>query len=116
MKPKSLPIAIAATLVLSASALAEGGKYSRGASAEDRQSQHGAYSHRVDIDTVREVQRALQSKGHETGPIDGVFGPQTASALRAFQRAQGLNESGEMDAQTLASLGVDDSVRTHAGA
>ena len=65
-------------------------------------------------ETVREVQRALHGKGHETGPIDGVFGPQTAAALRAFQRAQGLNESGQMG--TLASLGVEDSVRSRAGA
>ena len=96
------------------SALAGGDKYSRGAHAPDARAQHGAYSQQVNSDTVREVQRALQSKGHDAGPIDGVYGPRTAAALRDFQRAQGLGESGRMDAQTLAGLGVDNSTRSGA--
>lgn len=55
---------------------------------------------------VRAIQEALKSKGHDPGPIDGVFGPQTEAALKSFQKAEKLPESGRSDAQTLAKLGV----------
>ena len=31
---------------------------------------------------VREVQQALSNAGYDPGPIDGIFGPRTKSALR----------------------------------
>jgi peptidoglycan hydrolase-like protein with peptidoglycan-binding domain len=55
---------------------------------------------------VRAIQEALKSKGHDPGPIDGILGPQTAAALKGFQKAEKLPESGRGDAQTLAKLGV----------
>lgn len=33
---------------------------------------------------VREVQQALLNAGYDPGPIDGIFGPQTKSALRKY--------------------------------
>ena len=33
---------------------------------------------------VREVQRALLNAGYDPGPIDGIFGPRTKSALRKY--------------------------------
>jgi peptidoglycan hydrolase-like protein with peptidoglycan-binding domain len=35
---------------------------------------------------VREVQQALQSKGHDVGQIDGIMGEKTQSALRVVLR------------------------------
>jgi hypothetical protein len=33
---------------------------------------------------VREVQRALVAAGYDSGPIDGIMGPRTKSALRKY--------------------------------
>jgi peptidoglycan hydrolase-like protein with peptidoglycan-binding domain len=56
--------------------------------------------------TVRDVQRMLADRGLYTGPIDGVIGPATRSALAAFQRSANLDATGRLNAQTLAALGV----------
>lgn len=60
----------------------------------------------IDIDTIRDVQRALSARGFEPGPIDGVMGPLTRSALAAFQRSEGLAQGG-LEAQTLLALGIE---------
>ena len=110
MKRKSLSLAIAATFVLGAPALAGGDKHGQGPRAEHGVSKPVAQE--LSNEKVRQVQQALQSKGHDVGPIDGMYGPRTASALREFQRAQGMSPSGRMDHETLASLGVADGERT----
>lgn len=56
---------------------------------------------------VRSVQQALRQKGYGVGTIDGQLGPTTDGALRNFQQAQGLPQSGALDQQTLSALGVD---------
>jgi peptidoglycan hydrolase-like protein with peptidoglycan-binding domain len=56
--------------------------------------------------TVRDAQLMLADRGLYTGPIDGVIGPATRSALAAFQRSSNLAATGRLDAQTLAALGV----------
>ena len=55
---------------------------------------------------TKNVQKALQDKGMDPGPIDGIMGPKTHAALRAFQKDQKLPETGRADNQTLAKLGV----------
>jgi peptidoglycan hydrolase-like protein with peptidoglycan-binding domain len=55
---------------------------------------------------VKSVQKALQDKGMDPGPIDGVMGPKTMAALKAFQKDQKLTESGRLDDQTREKLGV----------
>ena len=55
---------------------------------------------------VRSVQEALKGKGHDPGPIDGVMGPRTKQALRAFQRAQNIQTTGQLDSSTASALGV----------
>jgi peptidoglycan hydrolase-like protein with peptidoglycan-binding domain len=42
----------------------------------------------------------------DAGLIDGIMGPKTQAALRAFQKDQNLPQTGKMDAETLAKLGV----------
>jgi peptidoglycan hydrolase-like protein with peptidoglycan-binding domain len=56
-------------------------------------------------DGVRQVQQALQKKGFDPGPIDGILGPQTKEAVRKFQDFFGIKASGEIDNQTLYALG-----------
>jgi peptidoglycan hydrolase-like protein with peptidoglycan-binding domain len=55
-------------------------------------------------DTVRQVQTSLQRQGMYKGNIDGVWGPETQSALMAYQQAHGMAATGKLDAATMASL------------
>ncbi len=52
------------------------------------------------------VQEALMLQGYYKGAIDGIPGPQTRAAITKYQKAQGLPQTGQMDTQTLARLGV----------
>lgn len=53
---------------------------------------------------LRTAQAALKYLGFNPGPIDGVRGRQTTSALIGFQHKEGLPESGMLDPDTLARL------------
>lgn len=55
---------------------------------------------------VRNVQQQLQAKGIDPGPVDGIWGPQTQSALEQFQQQQGLQVRGQLNGATLSALGV----------
>ena len=54
---------------------------------------------------VQKVQSALNQKGEKV-KVDGIWGPQTAEAVRDFQKKNGLQPSGELDSQTLQKLNV----------
>jgi hypothetical protein len=69
-------------------------------------SDDGMRATKANTTQVRQVQEALKAQGHDPGPIDGVMGPQTQEALRAYQRSQNLTETGRLDAQTSEKLGV----------
>src|SRR4051812_7852698 len=43
---------------------------------------------------VRDLQDALKVLGHDPGPIDGVFGPKTENAVKAFQKAREIPVDG----------------------
>lgn len=53
---------------------------------------------------VEKAQRALAAKGFDPGPIDGLFGPKTGSAVLRFQTANGLVQTGKLDTATMAKL------------
>jgi peptidoglycan hydrolase-like protein with peptidoglycan-binding domain len=55
---------------------------------------------------TRKVQEALKAKGNDPGAIDGRMGPKTRAALKAFQEANGLKGTGQLDNQTADKLGV----------
>ena len=59
-----------------------------------------------DAQQVKHIQKALQEKGMDPGPIDGIMGPRTQTALRDFQKGQSLPTTGRLDSQTLEKLGV----------
>jgi peptidoglycan hydrolase-like protein with peptidoglycan-binding domain len=56
---------------------------------------------------VRRVQERLTAAGFDAGPADGVMGGRTRAALREFQRARGLDPTGEPNQATLTELGVE---------
>ena len=53
---------------------------------------------------IKKAQQALKQNGHDPGLIDGVMGPQTTAALRAYQKDQGLSPTGRLDDDTQAKL------------
>lgn len=59
---------------------------------------------RLDAGQIRDIQRRLRSEGYYRGRIDGIIGTGTRNALRAWQRANGLNASGYIDSATFTSL------------
>ena len=55
---------------------------------------------------VLEAQRALRDLGYDPGPIDGIFGARTRTALEKCQMTERLPVTGELDAPTLERLDV----------
>jgi N-acetylmuramoyl-L-alanine amidase len=59
-------------------------------------------------DSVRQIQGNLKSAGFYGGAVDGVYGPVTAAAIKAFQRDKKLPVSGDCGIRTLSELGLAD--------
>jgi len=55
-------------------------------------------------DVVGNVQRVLRYRGFYSGPIDGLSGPATRAAIRAYDRSVGLPPTGMIDARLLISM------------
>jgi len=59
----------------------------------------------VSRDIIARVQTALRSAGHDPVFIDGVIGPKTTAAMKAYQREKGLGV-GSLTYRTMESLGI----------
>jgi lipoprotein-anchoring transpeptidase ErfK/SrfK len=59
---------------------------------------------RSERDYLREAQRLLAELGFDPGPADGLLGPRTAAAIRAFQQEQGLTVTGQAGRRLYAKL------------
>ena len=55
-------------------------------------------------DDVTELQRRLNELGFDAGRSDGILGPETEGALRAFQRNAGITPDGVCGPATLHAL------------
>ena len=55
---------------------------------------------------IKEIQRALSLGGYDAGPIDGVLGPQTMSAVKEFQKEHGLIVANHLTIETVKTLGL----------
>ena len=53
---------------------------------------------------VRKLQGRLAELGYYAGGVDGIYGETTASAVKAFQRANGLSGDGQAGVQTQSKL------------
>ena len=53
---------------------------------------------------TRMVQEALTEKGFDPGPIDGIWGSKTKSAVMQFQESAGLTANGQIDGPTKSGL------------
>lgn len=58
---------------------------------------------------IRQVQQALNKNGEHVGSIDGRWGPKTEEALKQFEQAKNIPANGQLDRQTVASLGLNTS-------
>jgi peptidoglycan hydrolase-like protein with peptidoglycan-binding domain len=58
----------------------------------------------VTADQIAKAQRLLGSLGYDAGPADGVLGPRSAAAIRAFQKDQHIAEDGKLTRSLLARL------------
>jgi hypothetical protein len=57
--------------------------------------------------TVREAQQSLRAQGLYNGPIDGILGPKTKSALSQYQQRNSLEQTARLDQDTLNRLRGD---------
>jgi peptidoglycan hydrolase-like protein with peptidoglycan-binding domain len=55
---------------------------------------------------IKKVQETLCGKGYYEGKVDGVFGLRTRASIRAYQKAESLPITGQVDTRTAAGLGV----------
>jgi hypothetical protein len=78
----------------------------KGGTATSSTSTSSTTSSRYDSGLVRSVQQALNDKGYNAGSVDGQWGPATEDAVRRFQQASGLPQTGELGRSTLVALGV----------
>jgi hypothetical protein len=53
---------------------------------------------------AKQLQQQLKQQGLYKGAVDGIAGPQTQAALKAFQRQQGIEASGQVDTRTRLAL------------
>jgi N-acetylmuramoyl-L-alanine amidase len=64
---------------------------------------------------VRAIQTRLKNWGYYDGAVDGVYGSQTASAVRLFQKKNGLTVDGVAGRETLTALGLSAGAAAAAG-
>ena len=55
-------------------------------------------------EVVRRLQLKLEAAGVNTGPVDGIFGSDTESALKSFQISNGLQTNGKLTDETWTKL------------
>jgi Putative peptidoglycan binding domain len=67
----------------------------------------------MDQKQVWQVQQQLKAAGYDPGAVDGILGPRTKAALRQFQRAYGLQHTGQLDDATLRELAALESAESH---
>lgn len=82
-----------------------GGASSSSTTSGESLLQYGAgYDKPQGASAVREVQRTLRGLGWQPGPVDGLYGPRTASAVTRFQSASRIGVDGIVGPQTRGTL------------
>jgi peptidoglycan hydrolase-like protein with peptidoglycan-binding domain len=61
---------------------------------------------KIDASVVKAAQTALNDRGYDAGTSDGVVGPKTRAAVAKFQSDEGIDQTGQLDTNTLAKLNV----------
>ena len=126
MRLKQIAVAVAAAM-LSAGVYAGGGEHAKqqpraeGGNGAMTQSQSGQQqqagsqggqqqqAQAQSPEVVKQAQQALKDKGIDAGPVDGQWGPLTQQGVKQFQEQNQIQATGQLDRQTLASLGIGQS-------
>lgn len=58
---------------------------------------------------VKQIQEKLKRWGYYNGSVDGIYGSQTLSAVKSFQKKNGLTVDGIAGAKTLSAMGITSS-------
>jgi peptidoglycan hydrolase-like protein with peptidoglycan-binding domain len=58
-------------------------------------------------DEVKKAQQTLKDKGYYKGEVDGIMGPRTRTALRAYQANEKLTTNGRLTSETSRHLGAE---------
>ena len=66
-------------------------------------------------DEVKQIQTKLKNWGYYDGNVDGIFGSKTESAVKSFQRKNGLQADGVVGDKTLKALGINKSSNSNSG-
>jgi peptidoglycan hydrolase-like protein with peptidoglycan-binding domain len=61
---------------------------------------------------VKQVQTVLNASGYTAGPPDGALGPKSRAAISRYQSDNNLAATGEVNAELLASLGIESNDQT----
>jgi peptidoglycan hydrolase-like protein with peptidoglycan-binding domain len=64
----------------------------------------------LNAEAVRTIQGRLKQLGLYAGDADGIWGDSTQAALERFQRDRGLQVSGNVNPNTLTTMGLDSNV------
>jgi peptidoglycan hydrolase-like protein with peptidoglycan-binding domain len=121
MKLTELLVASAALVSFSAIAAGEA-KQRQDSQAQAGQSQsserqaQGGQSQQMDQAMVKQAQEKLSAQGYDPGPVDGIFGPKTQAAVKKLQEDRSLKQSGQLDQETIATLGLDQAASASTGA
>ncbi len=62
----------------------------------------------VTKETIAAVQEALNEAGFDCGTADGIAGAKTTAGISAYQEANGLTVTGQIDDELLAALGISE--------
>lgn len=89
-----------------AAALMSGGLAAT-ASAQQLSGSQLIYMQPLAPSAVQTVQSRLRSAGDYSGRIDGIWGPDSVTALERFQQTHGLQTTGQLNPATVATLGID---------
>ncbi len=58
---------------------------------------------------VKQAQTQLKDQGLYPGAIDGIVGPKTRTALKAYQQKEGLPQTARLDRRTVAKMNIVES-------
>lgn len=57
-------------------------------------------------ETIQQAQKKLKELGYDPGPIDGLWGRKTETAVKKFQQEHSLSVTGKFDKETQEKLGL----------
>jgi N-acetylmuramoyl-L-alanine amidase len=64
---------------------------------------------------VSQIQTKLKNWGYYGGKVDGIYGSRTVSAVKSFQKKNGLAADGICGSKTLAALGISSGTNAKSG-